>query len=177
MNRMRRKVPGRAIYVGTLVALFGVLGGYALATIAVSASTQNAEGNYVSAGSGVAGLTYSSAVLNTTTNPAPAASTGTHTAPQSLVNGANALCANTCAAGDFAEVVTYTFTTSLSGAFELNVQVQATSGGGQVTLYLQAPATNNGGTIAITWDLGNGSNTITSVTVTAQQCSSTTSCP
>lgn len=177
MNRTRRKVPGRAIYVGTLVALFGVLGGYALATIAVSASTQNAEGNYVSAGSGVTGLTYASTVLNTTTNPAPAASTGTGSAPQALANGANAFCANTCAAGNFAEVVTYTFSTSLSGAFELNIQVQATSGGGQTTLFLKAPATNNGGTISLTWDLGAGSNTITSLTVTAQQCSSATSCP
>ncbi|HEV2317477.1 MAG TPA: hypothetical protein VGV89_07890 [Thermoplasmata archaeon] len=139
-------------------------------------SSQNGEGNFVSASGAVTGLTYTSTVLGVTGSPAPSSSSGTAGAPQAVAAGANDFCANTCTAGDFAQVVTYTFTTSMSGSIQITIQVTATTGGGAATIYLKQAAAAVGGTIVLTWDLGTATNSITSVTLTAQQCSGAT-CP
>jgi hypothetical protein len=169
---MRRKL----VYVATAAAILALVAGYALATITLNSATQNAGGTYVNASGQVTGLTYTITQLEAVANPAPAASSGSALTPQAVVAGANAFCATTCTAGDLAEVVTYSFTTSLSGSIMVSIQLTATSGGGSTILYLQQAATPVAGTIAITWDAGTGGNTITSVTVTDQQCSGAT-CP
>jgi hypothetical protein len=174
---MTKRIPGRTIYAATILAMLGLVGGYALATISITASTQTGEANYISAGGAITGLSYTSTVLSMTSNPAPAASTGTSSAPQLLLIGANAFCANTCTAGDVAEIVTYTFTTSFAGAAQIKMQVTASSGGGSTTFYLAQAVVAVSGTIVLTWDMGTSTSTITAVTLTAQQCSSSTSCP
>lgn len=172
MNR----ISGRVIYGLTGAAIIAMIAGFAIASISLTSTTQNASGNYVNASGGVTGVTYTSTVLGATSNPAPSASTGTGGAPQAVVSGANAFCANTCTAGDFAEVVTYTFTTSMAGSIQISIQVSASAGGGSTTIFLKQAATAVGGTIVLTWDLGNSSSTLTSVTLGLQQCSGAT-CP
>ena len=174
---MARRISEKAVFVATILAMLGLVGGYALATISVTASTQNGIANYVSAGGSITGFTYSSTQLKTVATPAPSASTGTATAPQSLLVVLDAYCANTCTSGDIAEIVTYAFTTSFSGAVQITIQVTASSGGGSATLYLAQATVAVAGSITITWDLGTSTATITAVSVTAQQCSSSTTCP
>ncbi|MCI4331674.1 MAG: hypothetical protein L3K19_07520 [Thermoplasmata archaeon] len=147
-----------------------------MASITLTNTTQTGEGNYVNSSGGVTGVTYTSTVLGATTNPAPSASSGSAGAPQAVVTAANAFCVNTCTAGDFAQVITYTFTTSMSGSILISVQVTASAGGGSGTLYLKQAGTAVGGTIVLTWDLGTGSSTLTAVTLGLQQCSGAT-CP
>ena len=174
---MTRRISEKAVYVATILAMLGLVGGYALATISVTASTQNGIANYVSAGGSITGFTYSSTQLKAVGTPAPSASTGTATAPQSLIAVLDAYCANTCTTGDLAEIVTYSFTTSFSGAVQIALQVTASSGGGSATIYLAQATIAVTGSITITWDLGATTSTITSVSATAQQCSSSTTCP
>lgn len=165
-----KRVHGRAIYLATIVAIFGMVGGFALASIALSTTNQNAEGNFVSSAGAVTGLTYTSTVLGATASPAPSASTGSAATPQALVAGANAFCANTCTASNYAEIVTYTFTTSLTGSVQITIQVSTSAGTGTATLFLAQANTPTSGTISMTWDLGSASVTLNSVTLTAQQC-------
>ena len=165
-----KRVHGRAIYLATIVAIFGLVGGFALASIALSTTSQNAEGNYVNSAGSVTGLTYSSTVLSATASPAPGASTGSATTPQTVAAGTNAFCANTCTANDYAEIITYAFTTSMTGSVEITVHVSTSASTGTATIYLAQATTATSGTIVITWDLGSASLTLNSVTLTAQQC-------
>jgi hypothetical protein len=173
----QQKVPGRLVYLATLVGILALVGGFALATLTTTSTQLYAQGDYTSAAGAVNGFAYNSAQLTSTSNPAPAASTGTDTAPQTLASGANDICANTCTAGDFALVATYTFTTSFSGAVQITVQTAASAAGGSTTIYLGQASTAVSGTVVITWDLGTSALTLTSMTLTDQQCSSSTSCP
>lgn len=168
-----KRIGGRAIYVGTIVAILALVAGFVAASVAISNSTQNAQANYINASGSVTGLTYTSTVLTSVTG-SPAASTGSATAPQSVVSGTNTFCATTCSNGNPSEDVTYTFTTSMTGSIEINLNVIAGSTT-TATLYLQQAGTAVGGTIVIVTDVGSGTSTISSVTVTAQQCAS--SCP
>ena len=161
---------GRAIYLATIVAIFGLVGGFALASIALSTTSQNAEGNYVNSSGAVGGLVYTSTVLGATPTPAPAASTGTALAPQTVAGGVNAFCATTCNPHDYAEVITYTFTTSMTGSVQISIDVSTSVSTGTATIYLAQATTATSGTIQITWDLGSASLTLNSVTLTAQQC-------
>ncbi|MCI4363692.1 MAG: hypothetical protein L3K13_05235 [Thermoplasmata archaeon] len=174
---MPARVPGRLVYLATFVGVLALVGGFALATFTTASSQLYAQGDYVSAAGSVAGLTYTSVQLAATSNPAPALPTGTSSSPQVLATGVNAFCANTCVAGDFAIVATYTFTTGFAGAAQFTVQASAGAASGSDTIYLGQASTAIGGTIVITWDLGSAALTITAVTLTDQQCSSATSCP
>ncbi len=171
-----RRIGGRLIYVATASAIFALIGGFAIASIGLTNSSQNAQGNFVSSAGAVTGVTYTSTVLGATTNPAPPASTGTAGAPQAVVAATNAFCATTCTAGDFAQVVTYTFTTSMTGSIQISIQVTASAGGGSTTLYLKQATVAVAGTIVITWDVGTATSTLTAVTLGLQQCSGAT-CP
>ncbi|MCI4368657.1 MAG: hypothetical protein L3K09_03745 [Thermoplasmata archaeon] len=172
-----RRISGKVIYGATAVGIFALIGGFAIASISLTSSTQNASGNYVSSSGGVTGVTYTSTVLGATTNPAPSASTGTGGAPQAVVAGANAFCASaSCTAGDFAQVVTYTFTVSMTGSIMITIQVTASAGGGTSTLYLKQAGSAVAGTIVLTWDVGTATSTLTAVTLGVQQCSGAT-CP
>jgi hypothetical protein len=169
-------VKRKGIYFATLVVVLAIVAGYAAANIVLTNNTQNASGNYVNGSSGVTGLTYTITILGATSNPAPAASTGTGAVPQAVVTAANAFCGNTCTAGDFSQQITYTFTSSMAGSVFITVQVSSATLGGSATLYLKQAASAVGGTIVIYWDMGTASTTLTAVTTTAQQCSSAT-CP
>jgi hypothetical protein len=171
-----QRIAGRLIYGVTGAMVVALVAGFALATIALTNSSQNASGNYVSSAGAVTGVTYTSTVLGATSNPAPSASTGTGGAPQVVVTGANAFCANTCTAGNFAELTTYTFTTSMTGSILITYYVTASSGGGSTTIYLKQAGTAVAGTIVLTWDIGTTTSTLTSVTLSVQQCSGAT-CP
>jgi molybdenum cofactor biosynthesis enzyme len=173
----RRKISRRTIYIGTVIAMVAMVGGFALATIGISNSAQNAEGNYISSSGAVTGLTYTSTVLGAVSNPAPSAGTGSASAPAAVVSGTNTFCvSSTCTAGDPAQTVTYTFTTSMSGSIQIEITVTATSGGGTYTLYEKQATTATSGTLVLVWDMGTSTNTITAVTLAAQQCSGAT-CP
>ncbi len=171
---MRRKI----VYTATAAAVIAMVAGFALAAITLNNATQTGGGTYVNASGQVTGLTYTSTLLTATSNPAPATSTGTGAAPQALVSGANAVCANTCTAGDLAEVTTYTFAASATTSIMITMTVTASAGGGSTVLYLKAPSAV--ATLVITWDLGtaSGGATITSVTLTDQGCTGAGgSCP
>ena len=165
-----KRIGGRLIYGVTAATVFALIAGFAIASISLTASSQNAGGNFVSSNGAVTGLTYTSTVLGATSNPPPAASSGSAATPQALVANANSFCATTCVAGHFAEVVTYTFTTSMTGSIQILIQVTATPGNGTATLYLKQAATAVGGTIVLTWDAGNATATLTAVTLVDQQC-------
>jgi hypothetical protein len=165
-----RRIAGRAIYVATAVAVVALIGGFAIASIALTSTSQNAQGNYVSSTGAVTGLTYTSTVLNSTNSPPPPASSGTAAAPQALVASENAFCASpTCTAADFAQTVTYTFTASMTGSVQITIHVTATFDGGAATIYLKNSAAV-AGTIVLTWDLGTATSTLNGVTLAAQQC-------
>ena len=169
-----KRIGGKAIYAGTVVALVALIAGFVAASVSISGSTQNAQGNFISANGAVTGLTYTSTVLSSVTG-SPTASTGTSGTPQTLAAGANTFCAINCLNGNVSEEVTYTFTTSLAGAVMINVNVIAASTT-TTTLYLAQAGSAVGGTVVIVVDVGSATSTITSVTVTAQQCSGST-CP
>jgi hypothetical protein len=171
-----RRIKGRIIYGITVATILALLAGFTMGSITLTNTSQNGAGNYVNANSGITGVTYTSTVLGATTNPAPSASSGSAGAPQAVVTGANAFCLNSCTAGDFAQVVTYTFTTSMAGSILITVQVTASAGGGSDTIYLKQAGTAVAGTVALTWDLGTGSSTLTAVTLGIQECSGAT-CP
>jgi hypothetical protein len=171
-----RRIEGRTIYVATAATILALIGGFTIGSIGLTNSTQNASGNFVSSSGAVTGVTYTSTVLGATSNPAPSASTGSAGAPQVVVTGANNFCANTCTAGDFAQIVTYTFTTSMTGSIQISIQVTASSGGGSATIYLKQAGTAVGGTVVLTWDVGTSTSTLTAVTLGVQQCSGAT-CP
>ena len=169
-----KRIGGRAIYVGTIVAILALVAGFVAASVAITNSTQSAEANYVNASGSVTGLTYSSTVLTSVTG-SPVASTGTAGTPQTLASGTNTFCATTCTNGNPSEDISYTFTTSLAGSIEINLNVIAGSTT-TTTVYLAQAGTAVGGTIVIVTDVGSGTSTISSVTVSAQQCASS-SCP
>ena len=174
MRRVMKRIGGKAIYAGTMVAILALVAGFVAASVSISNSSQSAQGNFISANGAVTGLTYTSTVLSSVTG-SPAASTGTASAPQALASGANIFCATTCTNGNPSEEVTYTFTASLSGAIMINLNVIAASTT-TTTVYLAQAGTPVAGTIVLVTDVGSGTSTISSVTVTAQECSGAT-CP
>jgi hypothetical protein len=169
-------ISGKVIYGLTAATIVALVAGFAIAAISLTNSAQNGAGNYVNASGAVTGVTYTSTVLGATSSPAPAASSGTAGAPQAVVTSTNAFCANTCTAGDFAQIVTYTFTTAMTGSIQITIQLTASVGGGSATLYLKQAATAVAGTIVITWDVGTATSSLTAVTLGLQQCSGAT-CP
>ena len=169
-----KRVSGRAIYAGTMVAIVALVAGFVAASVAITNTTQNAEGNYVNASGAVTGLTYQSTELTSVTG-SPAASTGTPTAVQALASGGNTFCATTCVNGDPSEDITYGFDATLAGSIEISVNVIA-AGTTTAILYLSQAATPTTGTILIVVDVGTTTSSISSVTVTAQQCASA-NCP
>ena len=171
-----KRVNARAVYTGTLVAILGAVAGFSLATVAITSSTQSGQANYVSAGGAVTGLTFTSAVLGSVGLLAPSASSGTASSPQALIIGTNTFCVSaSCTSGHVEETVTYSFTTSFAGAILITVTTSAT-GGGSGTVYLAQATIAVSGSIALVWDYGTSTGTITSITATAQQCSGST-CP
>ena len=171
----------KAFYAATIFAMVALTAGFVLGAITLGTSTQNGQGNLVTASGAVQGLTYTSTVLGATPTAVPPASTGTAAAPQALVAGANPFCANACVAGDFAETVTFSFTSTApafagSAMITITVSTGAPATGGTTTLFLKQAAVAVTGTIVVTWDLGAGGGTINSVTLTAQQCTGAT-CP
>lgn len=167
---MTGRAKRRIVYAATIIGILALVSGFALASIGLTYTTQNAQGNYVNSSGAVTGLTYTSTVLSSTSNPAPASSTGTAGTPQALTTGVNAFCANACTAEDFAEIVTYTFTASMAGSILITIQIIATAGSGATTIYLAQASTATAGTIVLTWDLGTATNTLTGVTLSDQQC-------
>jgi len=177
-STMSARTKRRMVYAATIVGILALVSGFALASIGLTFSNQNAQGNYVKSSGAVTGLTYTSTVLGSTSNPAPSSSSGTATSPQAVVSGVNAFCANACTSEDFAELATYTFTTSMVGSILITIQVTATADGGAATIYLMQATTAVAGTIVLTWDLGTANATLTAVTLTDQQCTgSSGTCP
>lgn len=164
-----KRIGGRAVYVGTIVAILAMIGGFVAATVAITNSSQNSQANFVSATGAVTGLSYTSSVLASVAG-APAAPTGTAAAPQAVIAGANVFCVSaTCTNANVAENVTYTFTTSMTGSVQLTINVVASTNTLR-TVYLAQASTAVAGTIILVVDVGTATSTITSITVTAQQC-------
>ncbi|MCI4319842.1 MAG: hypothetical protein L3K23_06910 [Thermoplasmata archaeon] len=158
--------------VGAAALLVGVATGF----ITLGHQNQSATGDHISYSGVVTGLTYTSMVVSTVPNPAPAASTGTTSLQQLLVGGANDFCAVKCTVGNRSVVVTYSFTTSLAGAIQITVQVTASAGSGTANLYLRQLILPTSGTIVIVWDVGTAVSLLTDVKVTIHQCG-LLSCP
>ncbi|MCI4363456.1 MAG: hypothetical protein L3K13_04035 [Thermoplasmata archaeon] len=173
---MSGKLGRRTVYLGTLAAIVSLVAGFALAAITINVHNQGGQGDITNNTAGVPGVTYKFTTINLTANPAPTSSTGTSATPQKLVAGTNAFCLNVCIAGDIAETSYLAFTTSWTGAMQIDVAVVATTNGGTTSLYLAQASTAVAGGILLTWDLGTGANTITSVTVIEYGCSGA-SCP
>ncbi|MCI4335524.1 MAG: hypothetical protein L3K04_07875 [Thermoplasmata archaeon] len=173
---MRGTLGRRTVYLGTIAAMVSLVAGFALAAITINVHNQAGQGDITNNSAGVPGVTYKFTTINLTANPAPIASSGNAGTPQHLVAGQNAFCLNACSAGDIAETVYLQFTTSFAGAMQIDVSVVATSNGGSTSVYVAQAATAVAGGILLTWDLGAGANTITSVTVVEFECSSA-SCP
>ena len=165
-----KRIGGRAIYAGTIVAILALVAGFVAASIAVNTTNQNAQGNFVSSTNAVTGLTYTSTVLAPIVSAPSAQGGGSQSTPPALAAGANAVCvsATTCTNGHVSDEITYTFTTSLAGSIQISVDVigNSTVSG---TVYFAQAGTPVAGTIVISVDLGT-SNVIQSVTLTAQQC-------
>jgi hypothetical protein len=173
---MSGKLGRRTVYLGTLAAIVSLVAGFALAAITINIHNQGGQGDITNDSAGVPGVTYKFTTINLTANPAPTASSGTGAVPEKIVAGVNAFCLNTCVAGDIAETSYLAFTTSWSGAMQIDIAVVASTGGGTTSVYVAQASTAVAGGILLTWDLGTGANTITSVTVIEFGCSSA-SCP
>ncbi|HZY92472.1 MAG TPA: hypothetical protein VFG07_06850 [Thermoplasmata archaeon] len=165
-----KRIGGRAIYAGTIVAILAMVAGFVAASIAVNTTSQNAQGNFVSSTNAVTGLTYTSTVLTPVVSAPAGQGGGAQASPPVLASGANTVCLvpTACTNGHVSDEITYTFTTSLAGSVEFNVDVigNTTISG---TVYFAQAGTPVAGTIVIVADLGT-SNVIQSVTLTAQQC-------
>src|SRR5689334_14357619 len=99
-----RRIASRTIYALTLAGVAGLLGGFALASVAITSTTQNGQANFISAGGAVTGLTFSSAVLGSVGLVPPSASTGTASTPQTLGAASNSFCLSaSCTTGHIQE--------------------------------------------------------------------------
>jgi hypothetical protein len=169
------KLTRRSAYVGTVVALFVMVGGFAIATsgILLSHSTQNGTGQNTAGNGAVTGVTYGGTELNVTNTQTTTLQTalGSSSSPIHLAAGQNAFCMNAnCVDGDFSEQVTYTFTTSFTGTMLVNLYVGTSAGSGQDTLVVAQSNPASAGTVLLVWDLGTSTVTVTSLTVTVYQC-------
>lgn len=165
-----KRIGGRAIYAGTIVAILALVAGFVAASISVNSTTQNAQGNYVNNAGAVLGLTYTATELLPVSGSPAVQAAGSQATPPVLVAGANIVCiaATSCTNGHVADQVTYTFLSTFAGSVEIAVDVIAsTTITG--TVYFAQATSPVAGTIVIVVDLGT-SNTIQSVTLTAQQC-------
>lgn len=191
---MRSALRRRTVYIGTVIAILALSAGYVVATggVVLTHTSQNASGNNVDGAGTVTGMTYVSTELNVTPGSATmtlqssVAAFGKPSAPVVLTTPVDEFCVSAvispgpvpCTAGDFAEVVNYSYTSSFAGAAEFTMYVNAGSTSGLQSLFVKQAASAIGGNILLYWDLGSGSTTVTGVTVTVYQCTGAGStCP
>ena len=172
-----KRIGGRAIYAGTIIAIFGLVAGFVAASIAINTSNQSAEGNYISPTGSVPGLFYNASILAPIVSAPAMQPAGSQSTPVTLVTGENDVCLSAqtaCTNGNLSETINYTFTASLQGSIQISVDVIANSTISG-TLYFAAASPGTTGSIVIWVDLGT-SNILQSVSLTAQECLSA-SCP
>jgi hypothetical protein len=169
------KITRRTAYVGTVVAILLMAGGFALASsgILLNHGTQNGTGQNTAAAGPIVGVTYGGTELNVTNTQTVTLQSGLGSSASAvhLAAGVNAFCMTaTCTDGDFSEQVTYAYTTSFAGAMLINLYVGTSAGSGQATLVVAQSSPASAGTILMVWDLGTSTVTVNSLTVTLYQC-------
>lgn len=153
-----------------------LLVGFSAVALTLSTASQTAVGDRVTYSGTVTGLTFYSIAPGLVPNPVPSASTGTNVVQQFLGSGSNIFCGATCTAGHHAVNVTYSFTTALAGAIELNFTLHWSTGSASAHVYLRQAVLPTSGTIVVVWDVGTSAPFLTSATVTEYQCA-LLSCP
>jgi hypothetical protein len=174
------------VYLTVTVGVVAVLGGWTVATVILSPSSQTGQGQYVHYSGTVPGVVVLGTLYPNVPNPAPGVASTTRTALTTLTMGATAgghvdrFCAVACTAGHFSEEVEYTITAQAAAeGMQLTVVAQAGANSVAVTNYFHIPATGGGAraaTLALYVDLVVAS-PILSVTAAAQQCTTATTCP
>jgi hypothetical protein len=186
-NGLRR----RTVYLGTGIAILALVAGFTLAASnsLLTERNQTAEGNSTPSSGSVAGVTYVDTVLNVTPSPSEMViqtELGAPNAPVTLAPGLNVFClsggptagGDPCLFGDFSEWENYTFTTSFTGAMQLTMFLGEGTHGAEQTLYVQqAMPTPVAGNLLLLWDLGTKTQSVSGLTITIDQCSSSLSCP
>lgn len=187
---MGEKLKRRAIYLTTIAAMIAMTGGFVVATTITSIATPPGQGGaFGSAGTPPAGvattgmlISQASATAGATANSlgSPDALTATTSSVTDTVH-VNAV----GAAGDFIETVTVTLTAGSSAApasteYEISFMIAGSTSSPQLVFVettgtFASPAVD---TVALQWDMGSGSSsiTITSVSDLVTQCSSVGTC-
>ncbi|MCI4322786.1 MAG: hypothetical protein L3K03_01980 [Thermoplasmata archaeon] len=155
---------GRAVFLGTVVAILGITGGFAMASVLTSTSvTQTADFDQ---GTGAGVPTYPAPTLLISISPTSSCTSGQQTVALSIATPPTAQVTvapgGTCAAGDFAEEFQFALsstTTSLNQVNTLTITSQV--GAGSVTTNTQsmkvttaAPAGTYTGTLDVFVDYG-----------------------
>lgn len=178
---MANGIPRRTVYVGTVVAILALVGGFALASsnVLLTHHTQNANGDNTATSGSVNGVAYVSTELNVTNTHTMTVQNalGAPGAPVALGAGLNVFCmsggaagASACTEGDFSEWANYSFTTSFSGAMQVTMYMGTSAYNDVVTLWVKQATTAVAGNLVLVWDLGTTNLTLDSITVTLYQC-------
>lgn len=170
---MRLKTQRRAIYAAMGLTVLALTGGFALATVSIGSVHTSQQGSDTTNVQGVAGLSYSSAmlvvsngspVINTTGCTQAVPCVVTHSDSVMCVGGTGA--STNCAIGEFVEQITLTTTagTPLSGELSLVVYLgDGVSIFTGATLHYTDAAGNTQQSIVQDFDLGPVTGTPTAV--------------
>jgi hypothetical protein len=164
---MRRRV----IYAGTIVAVFAMIGGFAMASFSFNTSTTAQQGSQTVNISSLTQLSYIDTNLSPSSGTATAAGT-TASAASSVGSTAEVYCvsAATCNSGDEAEVIVFNVVAnpSTTAAYTFNLVISVDAGGtttSTTTFYSEA-ASATASTLTLYYDLGSAApGAVTSVNI------------
>jgi len=179
----RPRVPARAVYAATIVALITFGAGYAFAAISVTNSTETGQGNYVN----TAALAWWSlsaanpAAVGVVPSSVPAALSTTVGTPTVLAGTATSYMVNTGTAGHIAQIMKFAETGAAPAntEVEISITVSATTSV-STTVYVETQAAPAALTFTLYIDVGDASTatvTINYAEQISQQCSAVGSCP
>ncbi len=198
----RGRIRRRTIYIGTVVAMLAMVGGFVVASFTIGPFTNApSQGAASTSAPGLSTVSFPAenvTMASSTNKPVAlggactATSSSTKALPTTLVS-AGGTTVNTIlycldsvttsgfASGQLVQVlnVTWASTTAVSTEFEVNVFISATNNV-QTTAYLETPGTvaAPGPSVEIVLDLPVASDTtVTSFTVLVSQCSAVGTCP
>ncbi len=181
------RVPARAVYVATVLALITFGAGYAFAALSVTTGTETGAGNYV----GTAGIAWWSlsatnpGAVQTVPTALPTVLSTTVGTPTVLAGVATNYLIGAGTAGNIAQVLKFSETAAAPASTELEIFVSFNTGAGagtttSTTVYVQTQVAPGAIVFTMFIDVGNaaaGTITINFTEQISQQCSAVGTCP
>ncbi len=183
-NMRKPRVPARAVYVATVLALITFGAGYAFAALSVTSGTETGQGNYV----GTAGIAWWSlsatnpGAVQTVPTAVPAALSTTVGTPTVLAGVATNYMIGAGTAGHVAQVLKYTELASAPANTEVEIFVTMNTGAGTTTSTVYVETQGVPALLVFTMFIDAGDASVGTVTINfteqiTQQCSAVGACP